>query len=420
MAIYTVNEVRILLENGEKMKVLLINAVCGTGSTGRIVTDLHDVIIQSGGDARIAFGVGVANRVDESHTFYFGSKLDYYVHNVLSRITDKAGFYSKKNTIKLIEYIKSYEPDIIHLHNLHGYYLNILILFRFLRFYNKPVVWTLHDCWAITGHCVHFSRYNCYKWKTQCESCVAKKSYPKSMLMNNAKNNYTLKRNLFTSIGNMCILTPSEWLANIVNQSFLKKYSIIATGNGIDLKVFKKVNGSFREKYNLVDKIIILGVADVWSKSKGIEDYIKLSKIIDNNKYKIVLVGSMKQRISKKMPNNILVIPRTKNIEDLIEIYSAADILLNLSIEETFGMTTTEALACGTPVITYDKTAVPEPVLKCNGFIVKAGDIDELYNTIKTFPYFSEIDVRDSVLRYDKDKIYNNIISIYKKMLNTK
>lgn len=398
------------------MKVLLINSVCGTGSTGRIVADLHDVIIKSGGDSKIAFGIGNVNRVDATDTFYFGSKFDYYIHNILSKITDRAGFYSKKNTRKLIKFIKEYNPDIIHLHNLHGYYLNVKILFEYLRTCNKPIVWTLHDCWAFTGHCAHFTQNGCYKWKERCHSCSETKNrYPRSYVMNRCERNYIEKKFLFTEIENMHIMTPSQWLAAVTRQSFMKKYDISAVGNGIDLDEFKPKTSDFRSRYGLKDKIIILGVASAWIEQKGIRDYIELSKIL-NRKYKIVLIGMTDEQI-KAMPGEILALPRTSTTEELVKIYSSADIYVNFSVEETFGMTTVEALACGIPVITYDKSSVPEPVCPDNGFVVKTGDLNEVKHIIENFPHFDKDKIRSTVLKYDKKTIYRNLIKIYKEIL---
>lgn len=398
------------------MKVLLINSVCGTGSTGRIVTDLHDIIKKSGGDAKIAFGIGNVNRVDVTDTFYFGSKFDYYIHNILSKITDRAGFYSKKNTRKLIKFIKEYNPDIIHLHNLHGYYLNVKILFEYLSKCNKPVVWTLHDCWAFTGHCAHFTQNGCYKWKEGCYKCSETKNrYPRSYVLDRCKKNYLEKRFLFTNVENMHIMTPSRWLADVTRQSFMKKYDITAVGNGIDLDEFKPKESDFRSKYNLNDKKIILGVASAWIEQKGIKDYVELSKIL-NSKYKIVLIGMTDEQI-KSMPSGILALPRTSSTNELVQIYSSADIYVNFSIEETFGMTTVEALACGIPVITYDKTSVPEPVCPDNGFIVKTGDLNAVKHIIEKFPYFDKDKIRSTILKYDKKIIYSNIVRKYRDML---
>lgn len=400
-----------------KMKVLLINSVCGTGSTGRIVTDLHDIIKKSGGDAKIAFGIGNVNRVDVTDTFYFGSKFDYYIHNILSKITDRAGFYSKKNTRKLIRFIKEYNPDIIHLHNLHGYYLNVKILFEYLSTCNKPVVWTLHDCWAFTGHCAHYTCNGCYQWMTQCTHCNEKKNrYPKSYVFSNAKKNFDEKKRLFTSIDNMHLLTPSIWLAEQVKKSFLNKYTVTAVGNGIDLDEFKPQESDFKERHGLENKKIILGVSSVWYKQKGLLEYIKLSKALDD-RYKVVLVGLNRKQI-KNMPSNLLALPRTDSINDLIKIYSAADMYVNLSVEETFGMTTVEALACGTPVITYNATAVPEPVNKNCGYVVACGDIEKVIELIKKNSVFPASDVRNAILRYDKKLIYKKILKIYKNLMD--
>lgn len=249
------------------MKVLQINSVCGVGSTGRIATDLYKVMKENGIESKIAFGIGTAENIPQEDAFKFGNKFDYYVHNAVSRITDRAGFYSKINTLKLLKFVKSYEPDIIHIHTIHGYYVNIEILFNFLKEYKKPVIWTLHDCWSFTGHCAHFDLIGCTKWKTQCYNCPIHREYPKSFT-DNSRHIYKLKKQLFTSVENLTIVTPSQWLADLVKQSFLKDHTIRIINNGINLDVFKPIENDIKLKYQCENKYLILGVAFGWGKKK--------------------------------------------------------------------------------------------------------------------------------------------------------
>ena len=213
------------------MKVLQINSICGTGSTGRIVVDLHDVLIANGHQCKVAFGIGSAVNITEDDTFCFGNKNDYYIHNALSRLTDRAGFYSKTVTKRLIEYIKSYSPDLIHIHNIHGFYMNVQMLFEFFKNYGKPVLWTIHDCWPFTGHCAHYSDNKCYKWKEQCYACPSKKRYPRTYFISNAKRNFIDKKRIFTGVDNLIITSPSDWLTNQIKQSFLNCYEAITVNN---------------------------------------------------------------------------------------------------------------------------------------------------------------------------------------------
>lgn len=395
------------------MKVFQVNSVCGTGSTGRIVCDIKQMLKNSGNDCRIAYGRGF---FDDPDCVKIENDLVFKAHVFFSRITDRQGFYSTAATRRLVRDIEQFNPDIIHLHNIHGYYLDIRVLFEFLKQYNKPVVWTLHDCWAFTGHCAYFSFAGCEKWKTECGQCPQKSAYPASVLIDNSKKSFNLKKDLFTDIDNLQIVTPSNWLNGVVKESFLKKFPVTTIYNGIDLNVFKPLKSDFKSKNGLSGKKVVLGVANVWEKRKGLYDFIKLSQVLPND-YKIVLVGLSEKQIAA-LPQNILGISRTENINQLVEIYSAADVYVNTSVEETMGLTTVEALACGTPAVVYNATAVPEMVNEKCGKVVNAGDIDGLIKAITT------VDVRaeDCLLRaaeFEKDKQYNIYLNLYKNILGS-
>lgn len=356
------------------MKVLQINSVCGVGSTGRIATDLYKVLEEQGHECLIAYGRGTAP--EGINSYKIGTNLDNYLHVARTRILDQHGYGSKKPTIELVKKIKEYNPDVIHLHNLHGYYLNLEVLFNYLAESNKPVVWTLHDCWAFTGHCAHFDYIGCDKWKDECNNCPQKKEYPSSNFLDNSKLNFNKKKELFTSLQNMKIITPSKWLAKLVQESFLGKYNVEVINNGIDLNVFKPTPSDFRQKYYLEKKKMILGVASVWTERKGLSTFIKLSAKL-NEDYQIVLVG-ITEKQKNDLPVNIIGITRTNNIKELAEIYTTADVFVNPTLEDNFPTVNLEALACGTPVITYDTGGSPEIVnIEC-GVVVRQDDLDEL------------------------------------------
>lgn len=348
------------------MKILQINSF-GSGSTGRIVVDLYKALEKNGHECIIGYGRDQIER--DVKSIKIGTSIDKYIHGAKTRIFDAHGFSSTKATKEFIKKVEEYNPDIFHLHNIHGYYINIKLLFRYLKDSKKPVIWTLHDCWAFTGHCAYFDFIGCNKWKSKCGNCIQKHSYPSSKLIDSSRRNYLKKKDLFTSLDNMTIITPSKWLANLVKESFFSKYNIQIINNGIDLNIFKPTKSNFRDKYNLKDKFVILGVANVWDKRKGFETFIKLAKRLDNNSI-IILVGLDNKQI-KMLPQNIIGIRQTKNIEELVEIYTAVDVYVNLSVEETMGLTTVEALACGTPVIVNNATAMPEIVDKDCGIVVK-------------------------------------------------
>jgi glycosyltransferase involved in cell wall biosynthesis len=375
------------------VKVLQINTVCGSGSTGRIAANLACMLENRGDECLIAYGRG--NAPKGVNAWQFGSRMSIYYHGLMTRLTDRHGMYSTHATRRLIEKIEAYAPDMIHLHNIHGYYLNIELLFHFLQAYGKPVVWTLHDCWSFTGHCTHYTCVGCEKWKTECSRCPLKKDYPGSLLMDNSRWNYKKKKELFTSLPYLQLVTPSEWLKEQVEASFFMEK--IQTGeqpecavipNGIETSKFVHTESDLRQKYRIEDKIIILGVANVWTKQKGFEDFIQLSRKLDP-RYQLVMIGvdEKRRKLLQKLNrenNNILAVGHTKNIEELIAWYSTADIYFNSSIEETMGMTTGESICCGTPVVTYDSTAVPESVGMDCGIVVPANDVSGVKTAIET------------------------------------
>lgn len=395
------------------MKILQINSVCGFGSTGRIAVQIQKTVEQNGGEGIIAFGRGDAP--DGVNSYKINSDIDVKIHGALSRITDRQGFYSKGATHRLVNFIKEYNPDVIHLHNIHGYYLNAKILFDFLAEYGKPVVWTLHDCWAFTGHCSYFSYEGCDKWKSGCYSCPLKNEYPASILMDNSKKNYDEKKQLFTAVKNAVIVTPSEWLGGIVKESFLGKYPVKVIYNGIDIDCFKPTESSFKEKYGIEDKKIVLGVASVWTEKKGIKDFYKLNEIIGDD-YKIVLVGLNSAQLAE-LPEGIIGIKRTNSARELAEIYTAADVFVNTSREETMGLTTVEALACGTPAVVCNATAVPEVVTEKSGIVIEPDNIDMLLNAVKGIS-FSKEDCMERAAEFELSKQYRKYYDLYMDILN--
>lgn len=393
------------------MKVLQINSVCGLGSTGRIATDLYKVLEEQGHECVIAYGRGKAP--EGIKTIKIGTNFDNYMHVAKTRIFDKHGFGSKKATKEFIKKVEEYDPDIIHLHNIHGYYINIEILFEYLKKSNKKVIWTLHDCWAFTGHCSHFDAINCNDWEKQCKHCPKKREYPSSYFKDNSQFNFIKKKEIFNGIKNMIIVTPSKWLAKLVKKSFLKEYKVIVINNGIDLEVFKPRKGNFKKKYGVEDKKIILGVANIWDKRKGIDYFVKLSKELSND-YKIVLVG-VNKKLKKILPDNIIKINRTDNIEELCEIYSDAYVFLNPSCEETMGLVTVEALACGIPVIVNNATAIPEVVDYSCGRVFNKNDYNDLFKKLVCLnkARISSKDCINRAKKYDKHDKYMEYINLY-------
>ena len=395
------------------MKVALINTVCGYGSTGRICTDLAEVIHFSGHECRIYFGRNNAEEAQEKCSERIGTSFDIKLHVLKTRLFDGAGFGSVNATRRLIARIIAYNPDIIHLHNLHGYYINIKILFAYLKQSNKPVLWTLHDCWAFTGHCAHFDFVGCQKWQKECGSCPQKSIYPASFLFDRSHSNFRTKRQLFTSLERLTLVTPSNWLAGKVKKSFLSNVPVHVIYNGIDLAKFQPTQSGFREKYGLQNKSIILGVATDWIDRKGLQYFVDMAGILDSS-FQIVLVGVTKKQ-SLKLPKNIISIRRTNSIVELSQIYTAADIFVNPTMEEVLGLVNLEALACGTPVITFDTGGSSECIDTSCGIVVKKGNMSELIDAIIEMkvnrPQASVC--RNRALLFNKDRKANEYMKLY-------
>lgn len=395
------------------MKIVQINSVCGVGSTGRITVEISKRLNDQCIENYILYGVGKSNY---PYADKFGGKLNIKSHQLGTRLLGKHGFYSKLATQQLIKKLVEINPDIIHLHNLHGHYLNIEILFNYLAESNKKVVWTLHDCWSFTGHCSHFDYISCDRWKTECHNCPQLKEYPKSLIFDRTTEAYFDKKKLFTSISNMIIITPSQWLANLVKQSFLGKYKIQVINNGIDLEVFKPTCSDFRERNDLNDKFIILGVASYWNERKGLLYFIDLSKQLGDN-YKVILVG-LNLRQMNTMPSNILGIKNTNNLKELVELYSVADVFLNPTLEDTFPTVNLEALACGTPIITFNTGGSAEAVDSKSGIIVESKTCSSLIKAVKNIKEknFSSENCINRAKAFSKADRYQEYIQIYRTM----
>ena len=382
------------------MKVLMINSVCGIRSTGRICTDLAESLEAQGHECKIAYGREAVPEKHRARAVHIGTPLSVRLHGLKARLWDASGFGSARATRKFIKWVKEYDPDIIHLHNLHGYYINIRILFDYLKKSGKPVIWTLHDCWAFTGHCCDLT--DCDKWKSECFTCQKHASYPKS-ITDRSRHNFRVKKDHFTSLENVTVVTPSEWLGALVKQSFLGKYSVKVVNNGIDVSVFKPTPSDFRPKHRLEDKKIILGVASAWGKNKGLYDFVKLADMLDDS-HKIVLVGLTEEQ-KNALPEKILGITRTNSPVELAEIYTAADVFLNLTYNDNYPTVNLEAQACGTPVITYRTGGSPESVPAEN--VVEQGDLLSAKEKL--------VDLQITNADLSKAKMLNEYIALYQK-----
>lgn len=402
-------------------KLLQICVEGNTGSTGTIAEAIGQFVLNKGWQSCIAHGR--FPRPSKSKLFRIGSDWDALVHGVETRIFDRHGLGSRRATKELIKQIEDYKPDIIHLHHLHGYYINIEIFFNYLSVKNIPVVWTFHDCWSFTGHCAYYSMAGCEKWQTECNDCPQSKIYPASIIVDRSYKNYYLKKHLFLSVNNLTIVAVSKWLQDQVNKSFLRDVPNQIIYNGININTFNSEpnKNNIKDKFGIGNKFLLLGIASPWSERKGFLDFLTLSRLIDNNTI-IMLIGLKSNEINK-LPKNIIGLTKTENQGELKEIYSAADLFLNFSVEESFGLTTAESLACGTPAIVYNNTACPEVVSSKTGFVINPHDLKAVIEIITAMKVagksgYSEACRERAITMFDQENKFKEYIELYKKKIN--
>lgn len=397
------------------LKILQINTVCGSGSVGRIAVDIYHTLEKNGDKGMIAYGRRTAP--EGIRAFRFGSPLDMGAHVLSTFFRGEHGFASGRQTKRLIGRIRKWNPDVIHLQNIHGFVLQVEILFAYLKEAGKPVVWTLHDCWPYTGHCAFYDYTACEGWKTGCRACREyQRTYPYALFRNHTIQNYERKRAAFTGVADLTVVTPSRWLAGEVKQSFLKEYPVQVIPNGIDRKCFRPVKSLLRQRLGLEGRFVILGVANVWERRKGLEYFVKLSGRL-SGEYKVILIGLSKKQI-KSLPENIIGLERTSSAEELAEYYSMADVFVNATLEDNFPTTNLEALACGTPVITFNTGGSPESVDESCGQVVPKGDTEALIKAIRQereAPRQSESCLKRAE-RYEKYDRFQEYVELYHRL----
>ena len=366
------------------MRLLLINSVCGIGSTGKICGAIAEEYVAQGHEAVIAYGRD--GNVPEQYRKFahrIGLDLGVKASALRTRLLDDHGFANEQATKRFLQWAEEYDPDIVWMHNIHGYYIHVGMLFDWIK--SRPhmqVKWTLHDCWSFTGHCAHFTFAKCDKWKTGCFACPEKGSYPASALLDSSRKNYLRKKEAFTGVRDMTLIAPCHWLENLVKQSFLGEYPVEVQYNTIDTEVFKPTAGDFRKMHGLEDKKILLGVAGVWTDRKGLGEFLKLREILDD-RFAIVLVGLTEQQIGE-LPGGILGITRTHNARELAQIYTAADAFVNPTYEDNYPTVNLEAESCGTRVITYATGGAPETIRREDSCVVPVGDYRQIAKILQT------------------------------------
>lgn len=402
------------------MRIVQINGGA-KGSTGKIMMGIADVARAQGHEVLCASPITTTNRDAGEDCGYYriGTFNSRRVNVALARITGFNGCFAWFETYKLLKKIDEFKPDIIHLHNLHDSYINLPMLFSYIKKHNVPTVWTLHDCWAFTGQCPYFTMVKCDKWKAGCYGCPQYKEYPAS-LYDNTKKMWQLKKKWFSGVKNMTIVTPSEWLAGLARESYLKQYPIEVINNGIDLNVFKPTHSNFRKQYGIPgDKYIVLGVSFAWGYRKGLDCFVEMAEKL-GEQYQIVLVGT-DDEIDKNLPHNIISIHRTQNQKELAEIYSAADVFVMPTREENYPTVNMEAIACGTPVVTFDTGGSPEMLDDKTGIVVEANDIEATKKAIKDICEKKRCNDEEYIVAYSKNfdmkKRFAEYIELYANVL---
>jgi glycosyltransferase involved in cell wall biosynthesis len=401
-------------------RILQINGVSNFGSTGKIVKGIEKEILNEGWESFVAYGRDIGQ--PDPNDITIGNKVDNVLHALYTRFTDRHGLLSKKATAKFLKKIDAIRPDIIHLHNIHGYYINYEMLFTYIHHKNIPIVWTLHDCWSFTGHCVHFEYVNCYKWESECNHCIQIGNYPKSYVDQSTKN-FLLKKKNFNLPEKLIVVPVSEWLSGLVKRSFLKRYTDIVIHNGIDLQKFTIID-NFQEtlkKYNLQDCKFALAVASIWDFRKGLEELHKLALSLSED-YKLVIVGLTEKQM-KKLPEKIIGIKRTDNIEELVALYNGAQVFVNPTLEDTFPTTNLEALACGTPIVTYKSGGSPESIDFITGKVIEKSDLKSLLEATEMYlksdkNNFKKLCRSRAEKFFDQNLNFKEYINLYKKIFD--
>lgn len=388
------------------MKIVHINTF-PYKATGSIMLSIHRRLLQEGHESIAIWGRG--REAENEHEFSISDPMGVKVHGLMTRLLDRTGDYSIRATKRLIFKLDEIKPEIIHIHNLHGYYLNIPMLFDYIKKNSINVVWTLHDCWPFTGHCAYFDMVECDKWKTGCHHCPQKKTYPASILIDRSKKNWRQKKEIFSGV-KLNIVTPCNWLENLVKQSFLQENPVYTIYNGIDSKTYHPVAMSEEEAACFEGKKVILGVASEWTERKGLKDFVKLTEQLDPEKYLVVVVG-LTEKQCEEMPRTMIALERTSNLTELLKLYTRADVFFNPTYEDNFPTTNLEAMACGTQVLTYATGGSPESIIEGNGWVVPQGAMDAVIEILEKKDLKCEAKLSK---KFSVDNMIEQYFSVYK------
>ena len=364
------------------MRVFQLNAFCGVKSTGRIASEIAKLVAEDGGECRIGYGVPGISDDSQPYAYRIGTPVSRKFHAVIRKLFDAEGYGSFWATRKLIQDLNAFRPDLIHLHNIHGCYLNFGLLFRYLSKAEIPVVWTLHDCWPFTGHCAYFDYSGCQKWQHECSHCPQQRNYPVCIGLDGSRRNHRNKKKWFSKLKNLTFVAPCQWMTKPLAASFMGKYPVRVIVNGVNLDVFHPVESQLRSQYHLEDKKVCLAVASEWDERKGLTYIIQAAEKLDDS-YRFVVIGLESEQI-RLLPSNVIGLERTSSTEELAAWYTTADCFVNPTLEDNMPMVNLEALACGTPVVVFETGGCPEAIDPSCGIVVKQGHLDEFCRAIQT------------------------------------
>lgn len=407
-------------------KLLIVNTFCNIWSTGRVAAEIGACAKSKGWDCCFAYALDARFCNYQSYRIV-SFRVFWFFHFILSRFFNLKGFGSVIDTLVFIRKIKRMNPDVIHLHNIHADYLNVPLFFNFLKKSRIPVVWTMHDCWPVTGGCTYFSYFSCNNWKAGCRCCPRFGNHDKGGELRGILKNmglmFKLKYKLISRLPNLTMVPISQWTDSVLAASVLHKIRRVIIPNGIDISIFypRENTDEIRKKYNLGNSFLIIGVASDWSEQKGLNDYVKLAELLQFD-VKVLLVGIEKTLLSGNCPRNLVMIPKTSNIDELASLYSTADVVVSMSYQETFGLTVVEGMACGTPAVVYDNTALPELIHPETGYVVHTGCVEDVKEKVLLIKEKGKIIYKEHCVKtvskyYLKETQYQKYVDLYNEVI---
>ena len=403
------------------MKILTINTFYKFGSTGRIVYDLQKTHKEFGINSYVAYGDRTNNK-DTKDTICLQGYLRRKLNILKTRIFACHGFYNITETKRLIKYMDKIKPDIIHLHNIHNHYVNVKMLFDYIKQHEIPVIWTLHDCWPFTGWCAYFDYAHCNKWKKGCHHCPSKHDYPFTWFFDKSENNYKKKKDVFSGVKNLTLVTPSQWLANLTRDSFLREYPVEVINNGTDTEVFRPIDTDLKERLGIASKKMILAIAAKLAKRKGADYLLEIPSKLNDDEI-LVMLGLTNEQVKSLPKEKCIGITYTNSVQELAEYYSAADVFINPTLEDNFPTTNIESLACGTPIVTFKTGGSIEVIDDNTGFVVEQGNINTMLDSMRIIlnkgkNYYRNYCRKKAVEMYENQKQYLKYIDLYKRILH--